>query len=102
MASEAAASASASATETDGRPDSPADAASIAAGEGPAAADETAVVGVGGLPTAASKSLRAQVEENEMIRCAVTGERIHHSGYSNYQRRRYDMEYRRSRKGTEM
>lgn len=59
-------------------------------------------MGVGGLPTAASKSLRAQVAANEMIRCAVTGERVHHSGYSNYQHKRYDIEHRRSRRGTEM
>ncbi len=73
-----------------------------AAPSDPDSAFDAPAAGVGGLPTAASKSLRAQVAENEMIRCIVTGERVHHSGYSNYQHKRFDTENRRSRKGTEM
>lgn len=68
--------------------------------ESPTSGDEE--LGDGEAPADASTSLTAQVAQHEMIRCCVTRERVHNSGFTVYQRNRYDLENRRSRRGTEV
>jgi hypothetical protein len=82
-------------SEADGSPSLPSDAVARAT-------DEPPRMGIGNLPTAASKSLRAEMDEQEMIRCAVLGERIHQSLYTPYQRKRLEIGNRRSIEGSAM